>query len=504
MSDLSQWLSHKVKAWSADVWDGLIKAVDARFAPLEEQLDIQRATTEAIVERGLNVIEFELAPVVAQGANVLGEINTIKTNAQIVLDNIEDKQNLGIPINDIVNLGTRLSTLDGHAAAKSNPHETTKSQVGLGNVDNTSDADKPISSATQSALNGKKDNFPLSDYAKTLLDDEDAPTARATLGAVAKSSVGLLSGFRNKLINGNFDVWQRGPGPFAANETADRWHLNKSGATTVSVTRQTWPVGDMRSNGTQGYYCQADVTSVPAGTGACNHAQRIERVSTFQGELVTVGILMNLPTGKKFGVRLDQHFGSGGAPSSAVTTEAGVLEGTGDWNMYLVPVTLPSISGQLFGTNGDDALELVIDFAHHTLHGGVLDGQTGLFKYSKVFVMAGDVAGEVNPMPHIDPAVELLRCQRFYWRGLPCESLNFPAHASNVYMSWPVSFPTEMRAVPALGMNFAGITYSNCTSLDWGNPSKSGAKLIVRATAMDINANFVFGAGNYIEAKAAL
>lgn len=32
----------------------------------------------------------------------------------------------------------------------------TKSDVGLGNVDNTSDVDKPVSTATQTALNGKR------------------------------------------------------------------------------------------------------------------------------------------------------------------------------------------------------------------------------------------------------------------------------------------------------------------------------------------------------------
>ncbi len=38
-----------------------------------------------------------------------------------------------------------------------NPHNTTKSHIGLGNVDNTSDANKPVSSATQTALNLKVD-----------------------------------------------------------------------------------------------------------------------------------------------------------------------------------------------------------------------------------------------------------------------------------------------------------------------------------------------------------
>lgn len=47
------------------------------------------------------------------------------------------------------------SYLETHINNKSNPHEVTKDQVGLGNVDNTSDANKPISTATQNALNDK-------------------------------------------------------------------------------------------------------------------------------------------------------------------------------------------------------------------------------------------------------------------------------------------------------------------------------------------------------------
>lgn len=42
-----------------------------------------------------------------------------------------------------------------HIEDLNNPHQVTKTQVGLGNVDNTSDANKPISTATQTALNLK-------------------------------------------------------------------------------------------------------------------------------------------------------------------------------------------------------------------------------------------------------------------------------------------------------------------------------------------------------------
>lgn len=52
-------------------------------------------------------------------------------------------------------LAAAVSALISHLANKSNPHGVTKSQVGLGNVDNTADKDKPVSTAVQTALNGK-------------------------------------------------------------------------------------------------------------------------------------------------------------------------------------------------------------------------------------------------------------------------------------------------------------------------------------------------------------
>lgn len=49
-------------------------------------------------------------------------------------------------------------TLTTHISDNSNPHNVTKTQIGLGNVDNTSDLNKPISTATQTALDGKVPN----------------------------------------------------------------------------------------------------------------------------------------------------------------------------------------------------------------------------------------------------------------------------------------------------------------------------------------------------------
>jgi hypothetical protein len=61
-----------------------------------------------------------------------------------------------------------LSTLTSHTSNTSNPHATTKAQVGLGNADNTSDANKPVSTATQTALNAKQDTLVSGTNIKTI------------------------------------------------------------------------------------------------------------------------------------------------------------------------------------------------------------------------------------------------------------------------------------------------------------------------------------------------
>lgn len=65
------------------------------------------------------------------------------------------KESSWILIGDTSDIDAVQTNLETHINNKFNPHEVTKDQVGLGNVDNTSDANKPISNATQTALNGK-------------------------------------------------------------------------------------------------------------------------------------------------------------------------------------------------------------------------------------------------------------------------------------------------------------------------------------------------------------
>ena len=85
--------------------------------------------------------------------------------AQVGLGNVDNTSDLDKPISNAVqgaldevkesiNSGNTTITdnLTKHIEDFNNPHKVTKEQVGLGNVDNTSDLDKPISNATQEAL----------------------------------------------------------------------------------------------------------------------------------------------------------------------------------------------------------------------------------------------------------------------------------------------------------------------------------------------------------------
>lgn len=72
-----------------------------------------------------------------------------------VTQEITDREDADSALQDQITINK--GTMDTHIADTNNPHQVTKTQVGLGNVDNTSDLDKPISTATQTALDGKVD-----------------------------------------------------------------------------------------------------------------------------------------------------------------------------------------------------------------------------------------------------------------------------------------------------------------------------------------------------------
>jgi hypothetical protein len=87
------------------------------------------------------------------------------SKGMVGLPNVDNTSDINKPVS------TAAQVLINQKAALNSPTFTgtvagiTKSMVGLGNVDNTSDANKPISSATQTALDAKASNTALSDHA---------------------------------------------------------------------------------------------------------------------------------------------------------------------------------------------------------------------------------------------------------------------------------------------------------------------------------------------------
>lgn len=76
--------------------------------------------------------------------NRTNAINSLRTELKTYID-----EAVGNTDTDLTALETKVNQ---HIANKSNPHGVTKAQVGLGNADNTSDANKPVSTAQASAI----------------------------------------------------------------------------------------------------------------------------------------------------------------------------------------------------------------------------------------------------------------------------------------------------------------------------------------------------------------
>lgn len=94
----------------------------------------------------------------------------------------------GVSAQTNTELGQDLAT---HTSRTDNPHETDKTQVGLGNVDNTSDAAKPVSTVQQAALDLKANTADLGTMA-----EQDADAVAVTGGTVllASGSLGYAVG----------------------------------------------------------------------------------------------------------------------------------------------------------------------------------------------------------------------------------------------------------------------------------------------------------------------
>lgn len=101
----------------------------------------------------------------------------------------------GVTTQDVTNLRADHTTLGTHVDNTGNPHKVTKSQVGLGNVDNTRDADKPVSTAQQNALNKKLDKTGDASNTTASFTKNSGDTSSVTSGSKLSTMFTAISSF---------------------------------------------------------------------------------------------------------------------------------------------------------------------------------------------------------------------------------------------------------------------------------------------------------------------
>ena len=194
-----------------------------------------------------------------------------------------------------------------------------------------------------------------------------------TLGDAIDTSLwnsGFGQAAKNKLINPNFSVWQRGTtfnSIATGTYTADRWTgLFING--TINATQQAFTAGTAPVAGYESQYFLRLARTSTAGT-ADFFGQKIEDVRTFAGQTATISFWAKCSTASANGIifYLSQNFGSGGSSSvdiSASTTTGSVTTG---WVRYSATFTVPSIAGKTIGTGS--SLQMIFSFP--TAHGNV-------------------------------------------------------------------------------------------------------------------------------------
>jgi hypothetical protein len=182
----------------------------------------------------------------ATPSDITTAINNLIDGAPAALDTLNE---LAAAINDDASYASTITTALGTKAPIDSPNFTgtvsgiTKTMVGLGSVDNTTDANKPVSTATQTALDAKLASAAATAITRPILI---SASERTTVSATA--ATGTI----------NFDAATQGVLYYTVNSSAN-WTLNIRG-TSGSTLSSILAVGDsmtvvfLATNGTTAYY----------------------------------------------------------------------------------------------------------------------------------------------------------------------------------------------------------------------------------------------------------
>jgi hypothetical protein len=297
---------------------------------------------------------------------------------------------------------------------------------------------------------------------------------------VANLNGGPLAGFRNRIINGNFDFWQRGTSFTGSEYGADRWVHRRVG-TTHTATRQAFTLGQTDVPSEPQYFCRTVVSSVAGAANFSRLDQQIESVRTFAGQQITFSFWAKADTTKNISVQLQQAFGSGGSPSAEVNFGVTKVSIGTSWQKVTVTATAPSISGKTLGTGNNDSLVAIIWFDAGSSFNSVTDTlgqQSGTFDIAQVQLEPGPIA---TPFEQRPIGTELALCQRYFEGGVG----KIAGYGFNgVGNANPVYFKATKRDTPTL--IYAVTSSVNVSVFDIRNAAVSGAEWFAQ-TGADIS-----------------
>jgi hypothetical protein len=322
-----------------------------------------------------------------------------------------------------------------------------------------------VDTYTQAQADGKFVNNTLADAKGDLVvGTADNVISKIAAGSNGQSLVAdstTTSGLRwqdnhiagkNKIINGDFSIWQRGtsftPSAGVATYSADRWRSVVNSGTTIS--RQAFTPGTAPVAGYEGqFYLNATITG---NNQNYEHVQFIENARTFAGQTVTLSFWARSTVGAQpMGVALYQHFGTGGSPSSLTpvsnTSGTNPFTPTSSWVRYVYTFDVPSVSGKTFGTNNDSFLWVRIGQYTTTATNTSID-------YWGVQLEAGSVATAFTTATGTLQG-ELAACQRYYWRDV-YGYLGSGTASSTTVARMNVPLPVTMRVTPHT-LDFSGL-----------------------------------------------
>lgn len=301
---------------------------------------------------------------------------------------------------------------------------------------------------------------------------------------------------KNKIINGDFGIWQRGTtftGITSGSFTADRFDSILT-TSTCDVSQQTFTAGTAPVSGYEGnYFIRHVVTS--GGTAGSRYLfeQKMEDVRTFAGQTVTISFWAKADASKNISVEFYQSFGAGG--SSTVTGISPTkLAITTSWTRYSATISVPSVSGKTIGGSSFLAAAIWLDAgSDFNARTSSLGNQSGTFDFWGFQVEAGSTATPFQTATGTKQG-ELAACQRYYIRysmGANTNQTGSPTGwgVSTTIAVIPYSMPVAMRTNPT------SIEISNARLWDGVNVTNVTSAALAAATNQIGNIEFTVASG---------